>query len=108
MRAAKQILLCLGSVSVVIFSFTLAITALTFTVPQPVNVEVVHEWKDMGTIITTLMQMALGVMDLAEIHGMVEHVPLLFVTLRDGPLGGCIPRLNFPMNSTTRNGQWLN
>jgi len=83
--AAKQILLCLGVVSVVIFSFALAITALTFTVPQPEIDEGSHgygwshEWEDTGTILTTLMQMALGLMPLSEVHGMVEHSPLLFV-----------------------------
>lgn len=89
--AAKQILLCLGVVSVVIFSFALAITALTFTVPQPEIDEGSHgygwshEWEDTGTILTTLMQMALGLMPLSEVHGMVEHSPLLFVTLRRCP-----------------------
>ena len=88
-RAAKQILLCLGAVSVVIVSFALAITALIYTVPQPVSEEAAHanhQWADTGTIFTTLTQMALGVMDLSEIHGMVEYNPLLFVTWISGDL----------------------
>eukprot|EP00435_Cladocopium_sp_Y103_P060572 s983_g22.t1 len=87
MRAAKQILLCLGVVSVVIISFTLAITALIYTVPQPgsrdddhdPHHEWAHEWSDMGTICNTLLQMTLGVMDLSEIHGMADDNPFLFV-----------------------------
>ena len=66
-----------------IVSFALAITALIYTVPQPVSEEAAHanhQWADTGTIFTTLTQMALGVMDLSEIHGIVEYNPLLFVT----------------------------
>ena len=83
MRAAKQILLCLGVISVVIFTFTMAITALTFTIPTPVSHEWAHEWSDTGTILSTLMQLTLGVMDVSELHGMVEDHPLLFATLRE-------------------------
>ena len=76
--AAKQILLCLGAVAILVLVFALAITGMLLELSHSSTVS--HEWEDMGSTITTLTQMTVGIMDLSELHHTLEENPFLFVT----------------------------
>jgi len=77
--AAKQILLCLGAVAILVLVFALAITGMLLELSHSTTIS--HEWEDMGSTITTLTQMTVGIMDLSELHHTLEESPFLFVIL---------------------------
>ena len=83
--AAKQILLCLGAVAILVLVFALAITGMLLELSHSTTIS--HEWEDMGRTITTLTQMTVGIMDLSELHHTLEESPFLFVTCRKSWVG---------------------
>ena len=83
--AAKQILLCLGAVAILVLVFALAITGMLLELSHSTTIS--HEWEDMGSTITTLTQMTVGIMDLSELHHTLEESPFLFVTCRKSWVG---------------------
>ena len=96
--AAKQILLCLGAVAILVLVFALAITCMLLELSHSTTIS--HEWEDMGSTITTLTQMTVGIMDLSELHHTLEESPFLFVTWRKSWVGIVpYPRRIAPSNS---------
>jgi len=76
-HALKQVVLCIGVVSVMIFTFSFAIASMT----REAKLLSGDEWKDMGSTMTSLVQLAFGIMDMAEVHAIAGESPFLFIVI---------------------------
>lgn len=79
LHALKQVMLCIGAISITTFIFSFAITAMVLT-HEGANL-MGHEWAEMGSTMSTLAQLALGLMDLGELHHLSEDSPFLLVVV---------------------------
>lgn len=77
MSAVKQVMLCFGVVTLAIFTFGFSVTAMTREVAN-LSCE---EWADFGTSVSTLFQLAVGMMDLGELSNLAEESPFLLVVI---------------------------
>ena len=77
LRAIEQVLLCLGVVFLVIFSFAFAISGMTREVE---NVSTL-EWSDVGSTLSSLIRLAFGAMDLGAVQSVSSESPLLIVVI---------------------------
>ncbi|CAK9041035.1 unnamed protein product [Durusdinium trenchii] len=68
-HAVKQVMLCFGVVFITILTFAFAIGAM----PHEVANLSTHEWEDLKHSMTNLVQLAVGRMDLAEMHEICDE-----------------------------------
>ncbi|CAK9015064.1 unnamed protein product [Durusdinium trenchii] len=78
LRAVKQVMLCFGVVALAILTFALSINAMTREVR---NISMSHEWKDLGSIVTNLFQLAVGMLDLEVLGHMADESPFMLMVL---------------------------
>jgi len=76
-HALKQVVLCIGVVSVMVFTFAFAIASMT----REAALLSGDDWGDMGSTMTSLVQLAFGVMDIADVHSVAGESPFLFVVI---------------------------
>ena len=79
LHAFKQVMLCIAVVSITIFTFSFAITGMILT-REATNLSG-EEWTDLGRVITTLVQLTVGLMDLGELHSVAEESPFLLIVV---------------------------
>ncbi|CAK9021335.1 Retrovirus-related Pol polyprotein from transposon TNT 1-94 [Durusdinium trenchii] len=77
LRAGKQVMLCMSVVTLVIFTFGFCITAMT----REVAIVGTHEWDGVGSTITHLLQLTVGILDLEDLTGISAKSPSLFVVI---------------------------
>lgn len=76
-HAFMQVVLCLGVVTCVLLVFAFAISSMT----REAALLTGKEFSDMGTTMTTLVQLAVGMMDTGKIHGISSESPYLLVVI---------------------------
>eukprot|EP00438_Fugacium_kawagutii_P032806 Skav211943 [mRNA] locus=scaffold1086:734087:740733:- [translate_table: standard] len=76
-HAFNQVVLCIGVVACVLVIFGFAISSMT----REAALLSGHEFSDLGGTMTTLVHMAMGLMDMDKIHGISEESPGLLVVL---------------------------
>eukprot|EP00438_Fugacium_kawagutii_P018866 Skav221112 [mRNA] locus=scaffold233:81502:84844:+ [translate_table: standard] len=76
-RAFKQVVICIGVVACVLIVFSFAISSMT----REATLLTGHEFTELGGTMSTLMQMAMGIMSMDEIHGISDESPWLLVVL---------------------------
>eukprot|EP00435_Cladocopium_sp_Y103_P026044 s3195_g6.t1 len=76
-HAFKQVVLCLGVVTCILLVFAFAISSMT----REAALLTGKEFSDMGTTMTTLVQLAVGVMDTGKIHGISGESPYLLTVI---------------------------
>eukprot|EP00913_Durusdinium_trenchii_P000786 g734.t1 len=93
MSAVKQVALCLGVVTLAIFTFGFVITAMTREIGNLSS----NEFMDVGSAISNLARLAIGMMDTGELRNIAEESPFLLIA----PWQGCFPWLEgFPGGAT--------
>eukprot|EP00438_Fugacium_kawagutii_P018862 Skav221108 [mRNA] locus=scaffold233:48017:51407:+ [translate_table: standard] len=75
--AFKQVVICIGVVACILIVFSFAISSMT----REAALLTGHEFSDLGGTMTTLVHLAMGLMDMDKIHGISEESPSLLVVL---------------------------
>ncbi|CAK9101772.1 Retrovirus-related Pol polyprotein from transposon TNT 1-94 [Durusdinium trenchii] len=78
LHAIEQVLLCFGVVLLTILTFAFAISGMT---REAGGNGLDLEWADVGTIISTLIRLSFGAMDIGSIQHVAEDSPLLIVVI---------------------------
>lgn len=78
LHAMEQALLCFGVVALTIFTFAFAISGMPHEVQHLSNVT---DWENVGAILSTLIRLAFGAMDLGAIEETVMESPLLIIVI---------------------------
>ncbi|CAK9102504.1 Retrovirus-related Pol polyprotein from transposon TNT 1-94 [Durusdinium trenchii] len=78
LHAIEQVLLCFGVVLLTILTFAFAISGMT---REMMHLTSLTEWADVGTIISTLIRLSFGAMDIGSIQHVAEDSPLLIVVI---------------------------
>ena len=76
-HALKQVVLCILVVAVMVVTFSFAIASMTREAANLTS----RDWTDMGSTMTSLVQLAGGVMDTAEMRAIANESPLLFMVI---------------------------
>ncbi|CAK9064043.1 unnamed protein product [Durusdinium trenchii] len=77
LRAVKQVMLCFGVITLAIFTFGFAITAMTREVGNLSS----PEWNNLGVTMSNLFQLAVGMLDLGELSNIADESPFLLIIL---------------------------
>lgn len=77
MSAVKQVALCLGVVTLAIFTFGFVITAMTREIGNLSS----NEFMDVGSAISNLARLAIGMMDTGELRNIAEESPFLLIVI---------------------------
>ena len=78
LHAMEQVLLCFGVVALTIFTFAFAISGMPREVAHLSNIT---DWENVGAILSTLIRLAFGAMDLGAIEETVMESPLLIIVI---------------------------
>eukprot|EP00435_Cladocopium_sp_Y103_P041624 s702_g11.t1 len=78
LHAMEQVLLCFGVVFLTILSFAFAISGMANEVSRLTNAA---EWQDVSAILSTLVRLAFGAMDLGIIEKVCVESPLLIIVI---------------------------
>eukprot|EP00438_Fugacium_kawagutii_P006054 Skav218237 [mRNA] locus=scaffold4566:182185:185298:+ [translate_table: standard] len=76
-HALKQVVLCIGVVTCILFVFSFAIGSMT----RDAALLSGREFSDLGCTMTTLVHLTVGTMDMEKIHGISSESPVLLAVI---------------------------